>query len=370
MRGFVCLIALALLAGACRDRTGTPERPPGPPVAAPSAPPPAASSPAPKAGPRVTGGSPWSSPEACLGAVRAGERLARPRGVVRVGTWNIRWFPDGGPGRPRAERGTDLEWLACALAWMDVDALSVQEVKTAPHAREAVARVLARAAQLGGGSYRAEFDTCPNVLGQHVGIVYRSDRLRAAAPLVLGELNPHGEPCKDQLRPGLALYLSRMGGGLDFSLLSVHFKSGTNHRDVTLRARSVESVDAALRTLARAHSDPDVVIAGDFNTMGCERCSPPISAADELASFDRALPQGLRRVKPDRSCTHAYGARSGVLDHVVVRLSASEKPKGPARVEGVCSVADCRFGQPTRAAREQLSDHCPVLVDLMDVDED
>src|SRR5690606_4307078 len=67
----------------------------------------------------------FSSPERCDALVRSGRLLPRAPGTVRFGSWNVRFFPDGGPSGP--SKPTDVAWLACAIAFMQVDVLAVQE---------------------------------------------------------------------------------------------------------------------------------------------------------------------------------------------------------------------------------------------------
>src|SRR5208282_5341033 len=69
----------------------------------------------------------WASPTSCLEVValehgRMAEGAA-PR--LRVGAWNIEWFPDH----------TDVGWLACAIAWMNLDLLGIVEIRDGERAR-------------------------------------------------------------------------------------------------------------------------------------------------------------------------------------------------------------------------------------------
>jgi hypothetical protein len=70
----------------------------------------------------------WTSPEGCQQVVERGGRMppATPA-TLRVGTWNIRWFPRGCPSHETCpEQTTDLPWLACTIAWMQVDLLALK----------------------------------------------------------------------------------------------------------------------------------------------------------------------------------------------------------------------------------------------------
>ncbi len=311
----------------------------------------------------------WESPRGCEAALRRGARLPRATDVVRVGTWNVRWFPDGKPGKRPAD-GTDVPWLACAVTWLDLDALAVQEFKATASARARVDELLAILKKGTGASWKLRLDDCSNAAGQHVGVLWRTDRLNAGKIQVVSELNPHGQACKDQLRPGLAVYLAHPGG-IDFTLVSLHAKSGTKRRDYSLRQRVAGRIRSLWSQLAAESGDLDVVLAGDFNTMGCRGCSPSVTPGDEIAALDRAVSPLGRRVVARPACTHAYRRSAGNLDHLVVRLDPAElAPTTMARATGYCASNSCRFDGPRPAARQRLSDHCPVVLDLNNADVD
>jgi endonuclease/exonuclease/phosphatase family metal-dependent hydrolase len=377
----IALVAL-LCAVACRgaptaDRERTePERPPiraaqdagpaRPPAVSPKA-----------ADALLPEGSVWRSPRACERALATGQRAARSAGVARIGTWNVRWYPDGRPGRRASGAGgTDVAWLACLIAWLNVDALAVQEFKAHARAREKSAELVRALDRHTAGRWRLELDDCRGGdAGQHVGILYDARRVAASEPLVLASLNPHGKPCKDQLRPGLGMRL-RFVGGLDLYLVSVHLKSGSERRSFELRKRSLEGLVAAVDDLQVLGSDSDLVFAGDFNSMGCRRCSPPIGAAEELAASDELL-AGLRipfrRIEASAPCTAYYRGGTGQLDHFVVSSSLRELgPRARASVSGFCGETACsrlpKRSEPSVQAA--ISDHCPLVLELTDRDLD
>jgi Bacterial SH3 domain len=69
----------------------------------------------------------WTSLEGCQQVVGSGGRMAPSNpAILRVGTWNIRWFPRGCPSNQACpEKTTDIPWLACTMAWMNVDLLAL-----------------------------------------------------------------------------------------------------------------------------------------------------------------------------------------------------------------------------------------------------
>jgi len=286
----------------------------------------------------------------------------------------VRWFPDGKPGKRAADDGTDVAWLGCAIAWLSVDVLAVQEIKNNERAQRAMDEVRRVLDRLTNGRWAIELDRCPNPHGQHVGILYDSRRVSMKHVAMLPSLNPHGEACKDSLRPGLGGYL-KFPGGLDLHLVAVHAKSGSERRSADLRLESLRGIDAAVQTLGTLDADSDIVLAGDFNTMGCKRCSPSVSAVEELATTDRLLAGAstpMRRVPANAPCSEFYGRGGTLLDHFVVSRSLSElDPATRAVVSGLCGESACAAASPKKTEFvKRLSDHCPVVLDLRDQDAD
>ncbi len=290
----------------------------------------------------------------------------RPPGSARFASWNLRWFPDGEPREGAA--GTDLRWLACTLAWLDVDVLAVQEVKQTPAAELALAQLLAEVNRLSRGRYVARLDDCGSRVTQHVGLVWNEARVTVSDVETIAALNPRGSACQDQLRPGLAARV-RLPGGLDLTAVSAHFKSKTDERAFELRSKSFAAVPGVMAELARRSRDSDVLLLGDLNTMGCQKCSPPVSAAEEQGRVRQRLASaGWSMLAADAPGT--YAGRSTWLDHAVVTAKMRELPPAArVHVSGVCGR-----GRPSRAqsepARRALSDHCPIVLDLTDRDLD
>jgi predicted extracellular nuclease len=116
-------------------------------------------------------------------------------------------------------------------------------------------------------------------------------------------------------------------------------------------------------------SDQDVLLLGDYNTMGREE-APPISAREELDALDRELTPGFSRLPIQPNCTEYSTRRAGVLDHIVASVGMQEIA-ATVRVTGYCAVERCaEITGPMPAAHERLSDHCPVVVEVQDQDLD
>jgi endonuclease/exonuclease/phosphatase family metal-dependent hydrolase len=315
--------------------------------------------------------SPWASPAACQNALARGG-AERPAGVARVGAWNLHWFPDGRPGEPAPDGGADLAWLACAIAWMKLDVLAVEEIKRPPRGQDGLVELAQKLDALTGGRWQSLLDDCPHASAQHVGLLYDAKRVTLRSHAVVGALNPLGSPCESQLRPGLAGYFA-FPGGLDLSVVAAHLKSGADERSFNDRARSFAAFGAAATNESARTHDHDVLFFGDMNTMGCETCDPPIPPAAELARGDAVFAAAgvpLERVAAAPACSLRYAGRSVLLDWAAKSDLGELRAGRRVVVSGPCGELGCDALGSDSPAQRRLSDHCPVWLDLDDVDRD
>lgn len=317
----------------------------------------------------------WASPQRCKAMYAAGNRLAKDPSRVRVGSWNIRWFPDGGPGS--AKQPTDVEWLACGIAWLGADLLAVQEFKRGS-SDPATKRLLSLLRRDTGSTWKLLLDDCPKDDRQHVGALYNADRLSLTRLASEPEVNPKGNSgqrrvagspgCEGRLRPGFGASVRHVSG-LDFEVVVLHLKSGTRADDYKLRRRSLSGLGQLLGRRTQAASEQDVLVLGDWNSMGCDACAPRASAADERAVLAAELSaSGLRLLSA--GCTEYYRGKPGALDHVALSRSMAEAASAEIQVSGFCAESKCAPLSEPPKAQQALSDHCPVLVDLQAVDLD
>jgi endonuclease/exonuclease/phosphatase family metal-dependent hydrolase len=265
----------------------------------------------------------------------------------------------------------DVPWLACIIATLDVQALAVQEVVQNPRGRGALLDLLRELDARSAGHWRAELDECPEDGRQHLGFLYDETRVELLAKHIFGELNPARSACDTRLRPGFSVRLRWKKGGPDFDALTVHLDSGAILRDYAHRGTSIERLAQVLPQLSgHKQHDDDVVVLGDFNTMGCSACEPKVAAEDELAAFDAsvdALKPSLQNVTPTHPCTEYYKGHGGRLDHVLVTRGMRELTD-PPRVEthGLCETLACsHFPSASHVtASVRLSDHCPLVLEL------
>lgn len=311
----------------------------------------------------------WTSRSDC-------EALFTSRGAEsrapRIGTWNIRYFPDVSEGpQSDPDEATDVQWLACAIASLETDILVVQEIKNSAAGLAKQAELIERLNELTGGDWRFELDQCEPVDVQHPGFLFDQRRVTGSEFREIPSLNP--DPvCSNFVSPGFAGYFA-IEGGPDFHLIAVHAQVGSSQPSFEKRAGIVAALEAATNDAVAINSDTDVIVAGDFNSVGCEECDPVISNEDEVAILEGTIADfevPLALLPGSESCTRVGG--EGYVDHVLTTADMTEVPADSvAHVAGVCEETSCdREVNWLEDAHDRLSDHCPVLVDLAASDDD
>jgi endonuclease/exonuclease/phosphatase family metal-dependent hydrolase len=318
----------------------------------------------------------WGSPEGCQQVVGAGGRMPKNNAsALRIGTWNIRWFPKGcSPDEQCPENATDTTWLACTIAWMNVEVLAVQEVMNTREAKLGLQVIRTELDHLTNGAWQTDLQRCGSEAGQHVGFLWNSRRVALQNQADVAELNGASTgtsttACAGNLRPGRYAHV-KVQNGVDFHLLSVHLDSGTSNKDYQNRRTAIDRIGTlSVNGTPLLTSDPDVVVVGDYNTMGRKE-APSISPHEEISTFEEELAPGFRRRLPTPSCSEYFDGKPGVLDHVVVSAGMQEAA-ATSRVTGYCAVENCRDSiNPMPRAYEKLSDHCPTVFEVQNSDVD
>lgn len=328
----------------------------------------------------------WASPQSCATALAAKARMRRElSNPLVVGAWNIRFFPRGCPSEEDCPgNATELDWLACTIAWMGLDVLGLQEFLDTGDARLALAQVTARLNTLTGGAWENDLQSCGPASSQKVGFLWNASRVKLTNRGDEEQLNgafDGNDACAANLRPGrYARVKSTKPGGADFHLLTVHLDSGRGEKDYQNRRRAIAELPKLAiggRPLTQIGDPPgggddDILVVGDWNTMG-QGAPQPVTEEEEIALFDRELSPGFRRLPASHGCSEYFlpeGAtafRAGLLDHLVPAVGM-EEAASTVRVSGYCAILACQpFTHPPKAF-ERLSDHCPLVVEVRDED--
>jgi len=283
-------------------------------------------------------------------------------GTVRFSHFNLRNFPLD--ERPQAadlgsSRRTNICDLEDALAGLDAQILGFVEVCDTRR----FPPILRRAG--GDRPMRILFSQGGGRGGQHLAVAWDGD----AFELVEGPVEIDSIVVKPGLRPALAVRLrSKLDPGWDFTVVEVHLDSGRD--DLQHRLDQVQLLADWLGEWVERTGDADLILQGDFNTMGGRDVSP----VEELGLVDAVLAgAGLRRVENATGCSQYWEGpgdadgvfRSSLLDLVYLRgLEAA----GPARSWLHCERLQCgelvsRPGQEDGTFFD-VSDHCPVTFEV------
>ncbi len=263
---------------------------------------------------------------------------------------------------------TDLDWLICAIRWMQIDILAVQESLATPEATKAWDRIIASLNQQTGDTWRWYRQPCGRPEDHHVGLLWNDTRVSLSQFESLWQFNARAKSannaCTFGLRPGQYAWVqAREPNGVDFHLIGLHLKSGPTVFAVEDRHHALNRIDEAIDPLLAR--DRDVIILGDFNTMG----------AGDWQSRDSELKNLRRKVAKEKpgfvdltlhpQCSHYFRGRGGWLDHVLVPQEMQEVTVTTVQVTGYCAVAGCeRIRGNYPLAYRQLSDHCPVVLEI------
>jgi endonuclease/exonuclease/phosphatase family metal-dependent hydrolase len=338
------------------------------------------SSPKTPAGSKITMGGEhdvWTSKDQCQTAIQKGLRMVESSSAtLRVATWNLRWFPVGSaPDHPQeSAEPTDLDWLLCTLLWMQVDILAIQESLATPEATQAWKTITNQLSKQTGDTWRWNRQPCGQPDNHHLGLLWNDSRVALSKFDSLWQFNSKAtsarNPCTSGLRPGhYAFVQSRQKDGADFHLIAVHLKSGPTVFAVEQRQKAFNRIDKAVAPLLK--QDRDVVILGDFNTMGAGDRQSQLSELKYLRRFVAKEKPGFSDLPVHPQCSQYFRGRGGQLDHVLVAKDMKEIAVESVQVTGYCALADCqRIRGDYPLAYRRLSDHCPIILEIANGDDD
>ena len=295
---------------------------------------------------------------------------------LRVATWNLRWFPIGSaPDQFQASaESTDIDWLICTIRWMQVDVLAVQESLATPKAKKAWNTLTRQLSKQTGDTWKWHRQSCGKPEEHHIGLLWNDSRVVVSKFDSLWQFNAKAEsrntPCMSGLRPGYYAYVqSRQKDGADFHLIAVHLKSGPTVFALEQRQKALNRIDKAAAPLLK--HDQDMVILGDFNTMGAGDRQSQKSELKYLRRFVAKEKPGFSDLPIQPQCSHYFRGRGGQLDHVLVAKGMKEATVESGQVTGYCAMADCqRIRGDYPLAYRRLSDHCPVVLEIANDDDD
>lgn len=272
-------------------------------------------------------------------------------GTLRLATWNIANLHarDGqstfGPPRPSVERGpVDYERIRCYVRLVDPDVLALQEID----GEDALRRVVDTNVYDLHVSGRARV---PNMNGrQNTGFAYKKGldvtRLPDFDALNVGNRG---------LRRGARITVAY--GDERLQLMSVHLKSGcfSNADGGSDCASLLRQVPVLEDWIAQQAEGPDpMILLGDFN----RRLNDPGDAV--WAELDDGQPTNasLTTVTDGMSINCQDNRFPGFIDHIVFGLRSIQ-------FVDRSSSRHINLRRADRPHWDAISDHCPLVVDLL-----
>jgi endonuclease/exonuclease/phosphatase family metal-dependent hydrolase len=285
-----------------------------------------------------------------------------PETGVRVAHFNLRNYPiDERPEDPGLgfSRRTNICDVQDVLTGLDAAIMGFNEVCD----RRRFPPILRRAG--GDRPMRVLFSRDGGRGGQHLAVAWDGDRFE----LVEGPIELVGLVVRPGLRPGLAVRLrSRSDPDFDFTVIEVHLDSGRD--DLDSRLEQVGILADWVTDWVEETGDADVILLGDFNTMGGHDLGP----MEELGLVDAVLAGAdLSRLDNETGCSQYWDGpgepdglfRSSLLDLVYLRGLASA---APARSWLHCERLQCAELVSRPGAEDatffDVSDHCPVTFEI------
>jgi endonuclease/exonuclease/phosphatase family metal-dependent hydrolase len=245
------------------------------------------------------------------------------RTTIRIATWNLRKFSDGG-------QPPDLVEIASIIKSGQFDLVAIQEVQRDGAIVEKLRRQL-------NEPWRHVVSARTGSNYERYAFLYRTDRV----DIVDGSarlLNGPGTLVFDR-----APYAARFRAGqFDFMLAQVHL----SYTDVAKRASEAQSLAALAMKMVGEEGERDVIVLGDFNEQ---------RGRQNLQVFDRHGWRRLNLEPTNLSSTEVY-------DNLIIDPLATKEWTGKV---GIIRFDETRYDNDDRSASELVSDHRPVWAEFV-----
>jgi endonuclease/exonuclease/phosphatase family metal-dependent hydrolase len=242
---------------------------------------------------------------------------------LRIATFNIENFP---------KSAKQVAGAFAEIAALDAPIVAVQEITNPTVFESAMQRRL-------GPAWRFEYVETGSVLDHRIGVLYDSRVVKHVKTRV-----HTGTALEGQQKPVLDVELSHRGQHI--RVLVLHLKAGgENHPIRTRQYAALKKIIAEVRKAKQP-----IVLLGDFNATG-------EADREDLGALD------LRWLTQPLECTAFWDRDDGCprsrLDHVL-----STQPASTVRATGACATEGCARQDSCPLYAHEVSDHCPVVVDI------
>jgi endonuclease/exonuclease/phosphatase family metal-dependent hydrolase len=261
-----------------------------------------------------------------------------------IASWNIAHFSNKKSARA-------LQYIADICERFDI--IAIQEVKTD-------LRGLARLQELLPGNYKM---LVSDPTGNHERMAFLYDKRTVVPTGLVCEISFHGSiKAPETFQFNRSPYCASFRAGrFDFVMVSVHIVEGSSHGEVGESLREKEISELADFIKGRAAQDkgkvfdPDFIVVGDFNIQKYgDRFFKALTTGQE-PQFE--MPAGMDTLGTNFD-------QSKTFDKIAWLPSEEFEFSGEFGVVPFGDVLYEEDGQPSNAARKEVSDHLPVWVEL------
>jgi endonuclease/exonuclease/phosphatase family metal-dependent hydrolase len=252
--------------------------------------------------------------------------------TIRFATFNIEDFP---------KDKRQIDGAFTEIKTLDASFIAVQEI-TEPDVFTKAARE-----RLGASWDFIYTDTVMQLHPvHHLGVLYDRDVWKHLSTAVHDETRAGGNN-----KPTLEVRLREVKTDTIIRILVVHLKAGGDGREI--RARQYIALGGILR--AAASSGERIVLLGDFNSTD--------DAGDRGDLAALAKHSGLAWATEPLACSAFWDRDDGCfrsrLDHVVMWAKPSK-----VTALGACATEGCDRQDSCPLYADEVSDHCPVVIDV------
>lgn len=250
---------------------------------------------------------------------------------LRIATFNIEDFPKD----DRQIAGAFAE-----LAALDAPIVGVQEIM------DPRAFTMAMRSSL-GVEWQVAFEPFVELGYRHIGVLFDRRRFTLSAVTTHDETMLGGDH-----KRVLDVRLAPVEGGTPVRILVVHLKAGGDVRDREIRQRQHRALRDIIKMVSR--SGDRIAVLGDFNA------THDVEDRGDLAALSNS--SGLAWSTEPLACSAFWRRDDGCprsrLDHVFTWES------GKATAAGACATSGCDWQNSCPVYSREISDHCPVVVEL------
>ena len=272
-----------------------------------------------------------------------------------IKSYNIRNFASA--------KSTNLALLKQILMDNRADIIAVQEIKNAGLFKTFIET------ELKSYHYKAVISKCGGAGKQKLGFIYNSKRLELKSFTEDLSLTGTTPTCNGSSRPAAIGIFSDHEDKQDFVAMSLHLKAGGCKECISKRKFQLKQLSNIIK---KAHFSglENIIVMGDFNTTEYNK------NGQEQKYFKSFVAHHMMRDTAEKiACSSYWGGHDrgdgieepSMLDHILITKSFMENySKAKASVALHCQKNLCKRtpSQKMGMAYKQVSDHCPISLDM------